>query len=276
MSTQDIKQYPVPATLTEDARPLFVNDPANDPTVVRGPTVAEEDARLQALFDARYAPVGTTSTGGVNFVQETEPVDDLAVGMEWYKESTGVTSIYLDIGGGSFAWTPQAASGADGADGAGVAIQGYDTWSNIDALSSQDTGDVWILSADDAAAPAAGGGLGGLEGDGLFWDGTTWVNIGPLRGPAGTAAEFDDMPAGTMLGNVTGGTAQPVNVTVADLWVALRAVVDYLQSPGDLEVTDSERGLVLTSPDGGKHRVKVDDSGTLVVESPRVGGPAAP
>jgi len=70
----------------------------------------------------------------------------------------------------------QGLAGADGADGSGVTIQGSDTYSTILSLTGT-TGDMWIVSAD--ASPNAS------EGDGMVWDGTTWNNVGPIRGPQG-------------------------------------------------------------------------------------------
>lgn len=75
--------------------------------------------------------------------------------------------------------------GDPGAAGSGVTIQGTDTWANISAIASPTAGQMWILSADDATAPGTGG---GHAGDGLVWSGSAWTNVGPIRGPQGTAA----------------------------------------------------------------------------------------
>ena len=69
--------------------------------------------------------------------------------------------------------------GAAGADGTSINILG--TVANCAALPNAGAnvnGDLYILDADDAVCS-------GVAGDGFVWDGTTWLNIGPLRGPRG-------------------------------------------------------------------------------------------
>lgn len=80
---------------------------------------------------------------------------------------------------------------------AGLTIKGTDTWTAISALPSPAEGDLWILESDDATAPDRPGGTGGLAGDGLVWDGSAWLNVGPIQGPVGPpGAEGPAGPAG--------------------------------------------------------------------------------
>ncbi|MCB0967996.1 MAG: hypothetical protein KDB37_14265, partial [Ilumatobacter sp.] len=74
---------------------------------------------------------------------------------------------------------------ATGTSASAVLIKGSDTYANITAIVSPTDGDLWIQT-DDAG--------GGLAGDGLLWDGSAWVNIGQIRGPAG--AQGDPGPTG--------------------------------------------------------------------------------
>lgn len=73
------------------------------------------------------------------------------------------------------------AQGVAGADGTSINILG-EVASCIGLPTAGNTnGDLYILDADDAACSYGPG----VAGDGYVWDGTTWLNIGPLRGPQG-------------------------------------------------------------------------------------------
>ncbi len=77
---------------------------------------------------------------------------------------------------------PAGAQGEAGADGTSIKILG--TVANCAGLPNAGAnvnGDLYILDADDGACSYGAG----LAGDGYVWDGTTWFNIGPLRGPQG-------------------------------------------------------------------------------------------
>ena len=63
--------------------------------------------------------------------------------------------------------------GQDGTDGLSSVIKGSDTQANINALTTMVEGDIWILTDTNDA------------GNGLRYDGTAWVNIGPLKGEDG-------------------------------------------------------------------------------------------
>ena len=88
------------------------------------------------------------------------------------------------------------AQGVAGADGTSITILGeVADCTGLPNAGANTNGDLYILDADDAACSYGAG----LAGDGYVWDGTTWLNIGPLRGPQGVQGA-----AGT---NGTAGTA---------------------------------------------------------------------
>lgn len=66
--------------------------------------------------------------------------------------------------------------GATGPSGTSITIKGSDTYANVIALPDPEVGDLWILTDDSG---------GGNAGDGLMWEGGTWLNTGPVRGPEG-------------------------------------------------------------------------------------------
>lgn len=111
-------------------------------------------------------------------------------GIQGVQGSAGPQGATGDIGltgatGAQGAIGPQGATGATGPQGAtgadGTSINILGTVANCAALPNAGAnvnGDLYILDADDAAC-------GGVAGDGFVWDGTTWLNIGPLRGPQG-------------------------------------------------------------------------------------------
>ena len=67
-------------------------------------------------------------------------------------------------------------AGPPGTPGSGVAVKGSDVYADIIAIADPEVGDLWIQT--DTAG-------GGVPGDGLVWNGTTWTNVGPIRGPQG-------------------------------------------------------------------------------------------
>jgi hypothetical protein len=83
---------------------------------------------------------------------------------------------------------PPGPVGATGASGTDITIQGSNTYAYVTSISSPTTGDLWILT--DSTA-------GGDAGDGLMWDGSAWINTGPVRGPEGPEGpEGPDGPPG--------------------------------------------------------------------------------
>lgn len=66
----------------------------------------------------------------------------------------------------------------------GYFIEGTDTIENILAKRPDQQGPVWIASNTDTTVEVPG-----EEGDGYSWDGDSWTNIGPMRGPEGDVVE---------------------------------------------------------------------------------------
>ena len=78
---------------------------------------------------------------------------------------------------------PAGEKGDKGDSGSGVTIKGTATAFPPDA--APEVGDMWLAgdpvpvgTPDSATGPAQ-------PGDGVVWDGTTWSNVGPIRGPKG-------------------------------------------------------------------------------------------
>lgn len=102
------------------------------------------------------------------------------------------------------------AQGPAGADGTSINIQG--TVANCAALptTGNTNGDLWILDSDDASCSYS---ANSEAGDGFVWDGNTWLNIGPIRGPQGiqgaTGPQGDQGAAGV---NGTNGQQGPQGI----------------------------------------------------------------
>lgn len=91
---------------------------------------------------------------------------------------------------------PAGTNGTNGTDGTGVAIQGPIPGGVWSAPPSPSAGDLWIAEGTITGAVTA------VEGEGILWNGTSWVNVGPIRGPVGPAG-----PAGAT------GAAGPAGAT---------------------------------------------------------------
>lgn len=79
------------------------------------------------------------------------------------------------------------ADGQDGVDGSGVTILGSDTITNI-LQKTGNHGDMWISTTtgiDANGHPVA-------IGDGIVFDGTHWLTVGPIRGPKGDKGDKGD------------------------------------------------------------------------------------
>jgi hypothetical protein len=78
---------------------------------------------------------------------------------------------------------PEGPKGDKGDAGSGVTIAGSSSWSAVAALPAPEVGEMWILT-DPSGAPASSSGPA-AAGDGVVWEGSAWVNVGPIRGPVG-------------------------------------------------------------------------------------------
>jgi hypothetical protein len=86
--------------------------------------------------------------------------------------------------------------GDPGQDGSGVTIKGEATEYPPDAAPVE--GDMWLVPD----PVPAGFPEGTQAGDGLVWNGTSWTNVGPIRGPVGATGPAG--PAATVqAGTVT-------------------------------------------------------------------------
>ena len=110
-----------------------------------------------------------------------------------YNDGTGRLTLTLDDGS-STTTSPitgsdgaPGAAGAAGADGLSLTIKGTKTISEILALGSPSTGDLYIASDSGTV-----NGVATSIGDGIVWTGSQWSNVGPIRGPQGVTG-----PAGT-------------------------------------------------------------------------------
>ena len=99
------------------------------------------------------------------------------------------------------------AQGPAGANGTSINVKG--TVANCAGLPTANNvnGDLWILDSDDASCSYS---PNSEAGDGFIWDGSTWLNIGPIRGPQGiqgaTGPQGDQGEAGV---NGTNGQQGP-------------------------------------------------------------------
>jgi hypothetical protein len=198
------------------------------------------------MAEIKSYPIGTPS------------LDDYLIGTEGpSSEANGSTKNYTIsdikdiIGSGSEGPQgpigPAGAAGADGQDGAqgpagadGTSIRILGTVANCTGLPSvgNTVGDVYILDADD---PVCSYGAG-LAGDGYTWTaGSTWLNVGPLRGPQGiqgtTGPQGATGPQGPqgIQGN-TGATGNGINSTTGRYYDAGGVPIP----PGDTIPADAQ------------------------------------
>ena len=120
-----------------------------------------------------------------------------------YNDVTGRLTLTLDDGS-STTTSPitgsdgaAGAAGAAGADGLSLTIKGTKTISEILALGSPSTGDLYVASDSGTV-----NGVATSIGDGIVWTGSQWSNVGPIRGPQGVTG-----PAGTNGINGANGVA---------------------------------------------------------------------
>jgi hypothetical protein len=119
-------------------------------------------------------------------------------------------------------------TGEDGKDGSGVTIKG--TAIAYPPTATPATGDMWIV---DDPLPA-GFPPGTQPGDGLVWTGTSWENVGGIRGPKGERGDNgvdggkgdkgDDGAPGVdgedgKSIKVSVQNSQPATATAGDVWI---------------------------------------------------------
>lgn len=81
---------------------------------------------------------------------------------------------------------PQGPAGLDGVDGTSVTIKGSAPWATISAIVGPAVNDMWILT-EATGAPVRPDASPAQVGDGVSWNGSSWLNLGPIRGPVGPA-----------------------------------------------------------------------------------------
>ena len=142
---------------------------------------------------------------------------------------------------------PPGVDGKDGKDGSGVDIKGTAAVYPPDAAPT--VGDMWIV----ADPVPAGFPPGTNPGEGLVWDGTSWVNVGSIRGPAGKdgADGADGAPGQDGQAGADGAPgADGVGFTFRGEWdgsaYAVNDVVTYqgttyimIAGDGDEDITDT-------------------------------------
>ena len=115
--------------------------------------------------------------------------------------------------------------GDKGDPGAGVTIKGTLTGAATALPTSPATGDMYILGTPvPTAAPNPSTGTKS-EGDGIVWEGGSWKNVGPIRGPAGPAGHAGTA-ASIAVGTVT-GLAAGATPTISNTGTAQAAIFDF-------------------------------------------------
>lgn len=166
------------------------------------------------------------------------------------------------------------ADGADGADGTSIFIEAsIASWEDLPVPSGEvtiDVGDIYIAT-EDFTIPAGGAqpSTPCVIGDGIEWNGTYWINIGQIRGPAGA----DGAPGGaedvitdtSTVRVLTAGdsgklivftNASPITVTVnAGVLAALSSTYFRQSGAGQVSVVAGV-GVVIETADTVKTRAQ--------------------
>jgi hypothetical protein len=113
---------------------------------------------------------------------------------------------------------PAGEKGDKGDSGSGVTIKGTATAFPPDA--APEVGDMW-LAGDPVPVGTPASATGPAQpGDGIVWDSTAWINVGPVRGPVGpqgpAGADGDDGVAGADGAQGEVGPAGPAGADGAD------------------------------------------------------------
>lgn len=115
--------------------------------------------------------------------------------------------------------------GDKGDPGSGVTIKGTLTGTATALPAGPANGDMYILGNPvPTAAPASASGPA-QEGDGIVWQGSSWANVGPIRGPQGIQGN-PGAAATITVGTVT-GLAAGSTPTVANTGTAQAAVFAF-------------------------------------------------
>lgn len=87
---------------------------------------------------------------------------------------------------------PEGPPGAKGDPGAGTTVGGSLTGTSTPLPDNPTPGTLWVVGDPvPTSVPNSTSGPG-QPGDGIVWDGTAWINVGPMRGPAGVQGPKGD------------------------------------------------------------------------------------
>lgn len=165
-----INSYPTVTPTESDL--VLISDVSEDGNPTRTATVSS--LGLISQGGGLIGPQGEPGAQGVAGLQGAQGAQGNtgSTGLTGSQGTTGSQGPPGQVGG----------QGAPGADGTSITILGeVADCTGLPNAGANTNGDLYILDADDAACSYGPG----LAGDGYVWDGTTWLNIGPIRGPQG-------------------------------------------------------------------------------------------
>ena len=164
-----INSYPTVTPTESDL--VLISDVSEDGNPTRTATVSS--LGLISQGGGLIGPQGEPGAQGVAGLQGAQGAQGNtgSTGLTGAQGTTGLEGPPGQVGG----------QGAPGADGTSINILGEVADCSGLPFPGTTNGDLYILDADDAACSYGAG----VAGDGYVWDGATWLNIGPLRGPQG-------------------------------------------------------------------------------------------
>jgi len=139
---------------------------------------------MKVTSNVFYAYVQQIKAAKVRNVTTVVPVDDVTLG-----EASVTVDTTSDPSSMQFDFAiPAGLKGEKGDQGQGVSVLGSDTQANIVLKTDAVLGDCWICTdiptiVPPSGTPAVGDGLVPLNDNPV--DETEWLNVGPMRGPAG-------------------------------------------------------------------------------------------
>lgn len=157
---------------------------------------------------------GATGSGATG---ATGPIGGTgATGSPGTQGATGATGAgTVGATGSAGATGATGAIGATGAQGTGLSVKGADTYANISALPSPQNGDCWTLTSTVGAPNRQSDSSPAQIGDGVLRSSGSWINIGPLQGPAGaTGATGPQGATGSVGGLGATGATGPAGSSV--------------------------------------------------------------